>query len=149
MKRLKPKLLLAAALAATGLAASSAQAAVAVSIGEPGFFGSIDIGGAPPPALIYNQAVVAGPPVVVPYGAPPPPPLYLRVPAGYERHWGRYCGAYHACGRPVYFVQDRWYRESYVPHWHRMHGGPPRDHWDHGRHDDRHDRHDHDHDHHH
>lgn len=148
MKSLKPRLLLAAALAAASLGpASSAQAAVAVSIGEPGFYGSIDIGGAPPPALIYERPVVAGPPVVVPYGAPPPPPLYLRVPVGYERNWGRYCGYYRACGRPVYFVQDRWYREQYVPHWHHMHGPPPRyDHREYERDRDR-DRWDHDHHH--
>ncbi|HEX4325287.1 MAG TPA: hypothetical protein VH105_00635 [Burkholderiales bacterium] len=120
MNRPNPKHLLATALVGLGLcaAAGSAQAAVAVSIGEPGFYGSIDIGGAPPPALIYNQPVISGPAV---YGAPP---VYLRVPIGYERHWDRYCYRYQACGRPVYFVQDRWYREAYIPHYHRMHGGP-------------------------
>jgi len=26
-----------------------------------------------------------------------------------------YCPKYNACGRPVYFVRDRWYNEVYVP----------------------------------
>jgi hypothetical protein len=47
--------------------------------------------------------------------APPPAPIYLRVPPGYARHWSRHCHEYHACGVPVYFVQDRWYNEVYVP----------------------------------
>jgi len=120
MNRPIPKHMLAAVLTGLGLAAAagSAQAAVAVAVGEPGFYGSIDIGGAPPPALIYNQPMISGPVV---YGAPP---MYLRVPIGYERNWGYYCHRYHACGRPVYFVQDRWYQDYYVPHYHHVPGGP-------------------------
>ena len=123
-----PKRWLAAALIGAGLLASAgaADAAVSVTIGQPGFYGAIDIGGAPPPLLINPQPIVAGPPVVY---ASPPPPLYLRVAPGHERRWGYYCHRYNACGRPVYFVQDRWYREAYVPHYHRMHEGPPPGHY--------------------
>jgi len=42
-------------------------------------------------------------------------PLYLRVPPGHAKSWKRYCGRYDACGRPVYFVQDNWYRNQYIP----------------------------------
>jgi hypothetical protein len=107
MNRPNPKRLFAAALIGAGLLASAgaANAAVAVTIGEPGFSGSIDLGGGAPVA----------------YGGGP---LYLRVAPGHERRWGYYCRRYNACGRPVYFVQDRWYRDAYVPHYHRIHPGP-------------------------
>lgn len=42
-----------------------------------------------------------------------PAPLYLRVPPGHERNWGKHCRKYDACGRPVYFVQDDWYNNVY------------------------------------
>jgi hypothetical protein len=123
MNRPNPKRLFAAALIGAGLLASAgaANAAVSVAIGEPGFYGTIDLGGgAPPPLLINPQPIVAGPPVA--YGGGP---LYLRVAPGHERRWGYYCHRYNACGRPVYFVQDRWYRDAYVPHYRTHHGPPP------------------------
>ncbi|OYU92606.1 MAG: hypothetical protein CFE45_22620, partial [Burkholderiales bacterium PBB5] len=36
---------------------------------------------------------------------------YLWVPPGHQKHWRRHCGAYSACGVPVYFVQERWYHD--------------------------------------
>ena len=118
-----------AALLGLGLLAGApAQAAVSVSVGEPGFYGRIDIGGMPAPQLIYTQPVViAPPPQPIPRS-----PIYLRVPPQHSHNWGRYCGYYNACGQPVYFVQDRWVRERYEEH----HPG-----WDRGRHRgwDRHD----------
>jgi hypothetical protein len=42
-------------------------------------------------------------------------PIYLRVPPGHERHWDKHCSRYQACGQPVYFVQDGWYRDVYEP----------------------------------
>ena len=49
-------------------------AQVSVSIGQPGFFGRLDIGGYPAPALIYPEPMIIRPaPVAV-------APLYLRVP---------------------------------------------------------------------
>jgi hypothetical protein len=99
----------------------TAQAQVSVNIGQPGFYGRIDIGGAPPPRLIYGQ------PVIVERGRDymRRPPIYLRVPAGYQRNWKRHCRAYDACGQRVYFVQDSWYSQQYMPHYRRHHGGPP------------------------
>lgn len=123
MNRPNPKRLFAAALIGAGLLASAgaANAAVSVAIGEPGFYGTIDLGGgAPPPMLINPQPIIAGPPVAYGGGGP----IYLRVAPGHERRWGYYCRRYNACGRPVYFVQDRWYRDAYVPHYHRIHPGP-------------------------
>jgi hypothetical protein len=37
-------------------------------------------------------------------------PAYLFVPPGYERNWRLHCGQYHAYGRPVHFVRDKWYQ---------------------------------------
>jgi hypothetical protein len=88
-------------------AAVPAFADVGISIGEPGFYGSIDLGGGPPPA-VYNPApVIAGPAVV---GAAP---LYLRVPPDHQRDWAHHCAAYNACGRPTHFVKEDWYRDHY------------------------------------
>jgi hypothetical protein len=60
-------------------------------------------------------------------------PIYLRVPPGHRKHWERYCGAYGACGQPVYFVRDEWYLREYAPRVHGRYevrgeherGGPP------------------------
>ncbi|MDN3922011.1 hypothetical protein [Roseateles violae] len=100
-----------AALTVAGPAAAYTDVGVSVSIGQPGFYGRIDLGNAPPPQLIYTQ------PVIIERVAVQPAPVYLRVPVGYERNWARYCGQYGACGRPVYFVRDDWYRNTYAPHY--------------------------------
>jgi uncharacterized protein YcfJ len=84
---------------------------VSVSVGQPGFYGRIDIGGLPPPRLVYSQPIVVTP---APRGVVVEP-LYLRVPPGHAKHWRKHCMQYDACGRPVYFVTDRWYNDVYVP----------------------------------
>ncbi|HZO23350.1 MAG TPA: hypothetical protein VFB37_12680 [Steroidobacteraceae bacterium] len=114
--------------------AFAADVGVSISVGQPGFFGQINIGAIPPPPVVYAQPVVAvrSPEYVA------VEPIYLHVPPGHERHWSRHCAEYHACGRPVYFVRDEWYNKEYVPRYAREH----RDHEDvHGRghgHDDDH-----------
>ena len=50
------------------------------------------------------------------------PPLYLHVPPGHEKHWGKHCHKYNACGRPVYFVRNQWYNDVYVPEYQARHG---------------------------
>ena len=40
----------------------------------------------------------------------------MWVPPGHRKNWRRHCGAYNACGVPVYFVQDRWYNDNVHPH---------------------------------
>jgi len=92
-------------------AASPAQAQVSLSVGTPGFYGAIDIGGAPPPDLVYQQPMAIQPAAV---GVAP---LYLYVPPYQYASWGSYCGMYNACGRPVYFVNQSWYDRVYVPHY--------------------------------
>lgn len=84
---------------------------VSVNIAQPGFYGRIDIGRVPQPVVIYPQPIIIEqrPFTVVRQ------PIYLRVPPGHEKHWDKHCRSYGACGQPVYFVQDSWYREVYAP----------------------------------
>jgi len=95
--------------------AATSQAGVSISIGSPGFYGAIDIGGgAPPPALVYQQPIAIQPVVVA-------APLYLYVPPEQYVNWGAYCFYYNACNRSVYFVDRGWYQQVYVPHYRRHH----------------------------
>ena len=113
MKRFLMVIALAAPLGTTVFAA---DVGVSVTVGQPGFYGRIDIGGFPPPQLIYDspryvQRVPAG-----------RPPIYLRVPPGHIKHWDKHCREYHACGEPVYFVKDSWYQREYVPRYQERRG---------------------------
>lgn len=131
------RLALLAGLAVLSPIATHAGVGVSINVGEPGFYGQIAVGDAPPPELIYPQ------PVWIERGPAYIEPIYLRVPIGYERNWRYYCGRYHACNRPVYFVRDSWYSRIYAPYyrqryWHEDHPGWYRDHdngwhqgWDH------------------
>jgi len=107
-----------AILAATLIPMAQAQASgFSVNIGQPGFYGRIDIGGYPPPAVIYPQ------PIMIQRGPPGLAPYYLRVPPGHAKHWHKHCHSYRACGRPVYFVRDDWYSNDYAPRYRERHGG--------------------------
>lgn len=104
-------------------AVAAADVGVSISIGEPGFYGRLDIGSFPRPQLVYTQPIVIQPPRGVVYQ-----PVYLRVPPGHAKNWRKHCHRYDACGRPVYFVQDRWYNEVYAPHYRERHGGGSKNH---------------------
>jgi hypothetical protein len=85
---------------------------VSVSVAQPGFYGRIDIGSFPHPEVVYARPVVVHPaPVGVVYQ-----PVYMHVPPGHAKHWSKHCHKYNACGRPVYFVKERWYNDVYIPH---------------------------------
>jgi hypothetical protein len=105
----------------------AADVGVSVSVGQPGFYGQLDIGDFPRPQVIYAQPRIVQ---VAQYDLRPTP-LYLRVPPGHYNHWDRYCDQYRACARPVYFVQDSWYNEVYVPRY-RDRYDHDHDSWDHG-----------------
>src|ERR1044071_8026501 len=98
------------ALAAFGTPAL-AGVDVSINLGQPNFYGQIDMGGAPPPRIIYAQ------PRVVERVVVQQEPIYLHVRPGQSRNWSRYCGDYNACGRRVYFVNDNWYNTTYVSHY--------------------------------
>ena len=105
------RMLIAAALAAATTTAFGADVNVSVQIGQPGFYGRIDIVDYPPPLLLYPEPVVIAP---VPVGVLRQP-VYLRVKPGHAKDWRKHCRKYDACGQPVYFVQDDWYSTVYVP----------------------------------
>ncbi len=144
-------LIMVASLCVLSLPALAADVGVSINVGQPGFYGRIDIGDFPPPQVVYAQPVIVERPVRYVEQRP----IYLRVPPGHARHWSQHCRAYNACGQRVYFVQDNWYTNDYAPRYRREHA-----HRDHGRdrqereerHEDRHDdrrddRHDDDHGH--
>lgn len=120
------RFLLGAALSALVGAASAADVGVSVTVGQPGFYGRIDIGNAPQPRLIY-----ATPMIIQQSSMVMRQPIYLRVPPGHEKHWDKNCHKYNACGQPVYFVQDNWYRNEYAAS-NRRDQGPRGDNNDHG-----------------
>ncbi len=90
---------------------------VGVSISVPGIYGRVDIGGGD-----YGQPQVYNTqPVYIQRGPQEAPPIYLHVPVQQQRNWRRYCRQYGACGQPVYFVQDNWYRNVYTPRYREVH----------------------------
>ena len=87
----------------------------AAPIGDPGYYGQVDLVNNTPPPTIYSTPMVVQP-------APPGvyyPPVYLRVPPMYYQNWPQYCGFYNACFYPVFFVQEGWYMNIYSPWYHR------------------------------
>jgi opacity protein-like surface antigen len=112
MKRIVLTALLATVVSASALAA---DVGVSINIAQPGFYGRIDVGHFPQVQVVYPQPVIIAPsPVAVIQQ-----PIYLRVPPGHAKNWGRYCGGYNACGQRVYFVQEGWYNTVYVSSNHR------------------------------
>ncbi len=126
------RLLFAAALAAITAPSLAADVGVSLSIGQPGFYGHLDIGDFPQPRLIYQQ------PRVLYRAAMHRPPIYLHVPPGHAKNWRRHCREYNACNERVYFVQNNWYSQEYVPRYQERHGDR-RDNRRDERGDDRHD----------
>jgi hypothetical protein len=111
------RILIAAAIAVftINIPVAAADAGVSVSVGQPNFYGRIDIGDFPQPQVMFAQ------PVIIERG-PMRPPIYLHVPPNHARHWSRHCGEYNACGERVFFVQDNWYNREYVPRYQERHG---------------------------
>ena len=111
------RFLIAAVVAAATITtpALAADVGVSVSIGQPGFYGQIDIGDYPQPQVIYRQ------PMIVERVPMDRPPIYLRVPPGHAKHWSKNCRKYNACGERVYFVQDDWYNREYAPRYQEQH----------------------------
>lgn len=115
---MKTKLLAAAALLALSTSAFATDVGVSVTVGQPGFYGRIDLGNMAPPPVLYPQPVIIQRPARV-----IAEPLYLRVPPGHAKDWAKHCGKYNACGRNVYFVRDEWYTNEYAPRYREEHRG--------------------------
>lgn len=100
-------ILLGLSAALLGAAAHATDVGVSVQIGQPGFYGRIDIGNvAPPPVVVAQPVWVQRRPVNV-------APVYMRIPPGHQKNWAKHCARYNACGVPVYFVREDWYQERY------------------------------------
>ena len=113
---MKNIILAAAALLLAG-AAQATDVGVSVQVGQPGFYGRIDIGNvARPPVVLAEPVWVQRRPVHV-------EPVYMRIPPGHQKNWAKHCAKYNACGTPVYFVREDWYQERYSGH-----GGDGHDH---------------------
>lgn len=85
----------------------------AVPVGDPGYYGQVDVINTAPPVVYATALIVQVPPPGVIYS-----PVYLRVPTYYYQNWPQYCGFYNACFYPVFFVQEVWYANVYAP-WYR------------------------------
>jgi len=105
-------------------AAQAADVGVSVQVGQPGFYGRIDIGNVAPPPVVLAE------PIWVQRAAVRPQPIYLRVPPGHQKHWDKHCREYNACGVPVYFVREDWYHDHYS---HQDQDQPADDGKDHGK----------------
>jgi len=124
------RFLLSAVMAAATFTAPAlaADVGVSVTVGQPGFYGRIDIGDFPQPRLIYKQAVIIEHGIPMHRG-----PIYLRVPPGHAKNWKKHCHEYGACGERVFFVHNDWYEREYVPRYQERHGDRGYDHRDNGR----------------
>ena len=113
MKHFLIAVVVAAATVATP--ALAADVGVSISVGQPGFYGRLDIGDYPQPQVIYGRPIAIEP---VPMSRSP---VYLRVPPGHAKNWRKHCREYNACGERVFFVQDSWYHREYVPRYQEQH----------------------------
>jgi hypothetical protein len=96
---------------------AQAQVGLSLQLGQPGFYGQLNLGDYyPPPQLLYPQPVI-----IERDGRYLGQPVYLRVPPGHAKNWDKHCARYGACGRPVYFVSDDWYENIYVPRYRKIH----------------------------
>ncbi len=111
-------LLTALGMVACSVPALAANVAVAINIGQPGYYGRIDTAGFRRPEVLYAQPMViqSGPARLV------RDPVYLRVPPGHAKNWPKHCRKYDACAQPVYFVRDDWYTDVYAPRYREVHG---------------------------
>jgi hypothetical protein len=103
-------------IAASALPLSATEVGVSITVGEPGFYGHLEIGTLDRPRLVYAQ------PILVERRYRALAPVYLHVPPGHAKNWRRYCARYDACLRPVYFVRSDWYETVYAPKYRKAHG---------------------------
>lgn len=100
------KISIALAAVLLGPVAQAADVGVSIQVGQPGFYGRIDIGNAPPPVVVAEPVWVKRRPEHL-------EPVYMRIPPGHQKNWAKHCARYNACGVPVYFVREDWYQERY------------------------------------
>ncbi len=109
------QLLFAAALAAATSTALAHDNQGTDSIGQPDYYGLLDMVNYQLPQTIYRN------PLAIEQVPTNRAPVYLRVPPGHAKNWRKHCGAYHACDERALFVQDDWYNREYVPRYQKHH----------------------------
>ncbi len=110
------KTLIIAATIFAAAAPAMAQTNVSISVGQPNFYGRIDLGDYARPPVVYTQPMIIE--RQVRYVGEP---VYLRVPPGHRKNWNKHCRKYGACGQQVFFVQDGWYSNTYAPRYREQH----------------------------
>lgn len=105
------RFLIVAMFVAASTPALAANVGVSINVGQPGFYGRIDIYNFPQPKLVYSEPIIIQPVAVNVRQQP----IYLHAPPGHAKDWRKHCRKYNACGQQVYFVQDSWYNHVYVP----------------------------------
>jgi hypothetical protein len=108
----------AASLLALASPAMAADINVSVNLGQPDFYGPLEVQNYGQPRVIYTNPIIIQRPVNYVNQAP----IYLRVPPGHAKNWSKHCAAYNACGQRVLFVQDTWYNNTYAPRYRKEHG---------------------------
>ena len=93
-------------LVAAALPASAIDVRVIVSSDvRPGVYGRVDFAGGPSIQTVYPEPQVI-------YRQPRGEqlqPIYMHVPPGHAKDWGKHCSKYKACNVPVYFVKSAEY----------------------------------------
>ncbi|MDH5551805.1 MAG: hypothetical protein OEX82_00575 [Nitrosomonas sp.] len=123
---------------------------VSINIGQPGFYGQINLGNNyPRPQVIYPQPVLVR--EVRRQVWEHQSPVYLHVPPQHSSNWHQHCHRYQACNLSVYFVRENWYNDVYSPHYNNYSNRRRNvgyqdqhydsDHHDHGYQERRHDNH--------
>lgn len=121
MKRFTPFVIAAGMFAAIASQPAAAAGSISIEIAQPGVYGRVVVGDARP-AVLYAEPVIVAPARYAPVRRP----IYLYVPPGHQKNWGKHCHRYEACGQPVYFVRDDWVRSHHARHRPDRHAHPQR-----------------------
>lgn len=76
----------------------------------PGVYGRVELGNDSRPDIYYREPMI----IVSDSKYARSRPVYLHVPPGHAKNWGKHCSKYRACDRPVYFVRSAEYDEHYA-----------------------------------
>jgi hypothetical protein len=95
-------------MASIATPADATDAGISITVGQPDFYGRLDIDDYPRPQRLYSRPILVE-------RVPHRTPVYMHVPPGHAKHWSKHCREYDACGEREYFLQDSWYSNEYIP----------------------------------
>ena len=81
--------------------AADVQVIISTDI-RPGVYGRVDFAGMPSMPIVYPEPKV----IYRQARGEQLQPVYLHVPPGHAKDWGKHCSKYKACNVPVYFVKS-------------------------------------------